>query len=56
MENLFAAKKIPFTLVDISLAENESAKVDMASKSGKNTLPQVFVDGEFKGVSIEVNI
>lgn len=51
MEDLLTAKKIPFKSVDVSLKENEAEKEAMQQKSGKSTIPQVFVDGQFRGVT-----
>ncbi|KAI9007217.1 thioredoxin-like protein, partial [Gaertneriomyces semiglobifer] len=48
VQDIFAARKIQFDLVDV--AADEEAKEFMQRKSGKNTLPQIFVDGEYKGV------
>ncbi|KAI3640625.1 hypothetical protein MIR68_001503 [Amoeboaphelidium protococcarum] len=45
--NVLDGKKVPYKLVDV--AADEKARVEMKQKSGKATLPQVFVDGQFKG-------
>ncbi len=56
---LLTAAKLPFTEVDISLQENEAAKEYMKAHSQaelrgqpkKDTIPQVFLNGTYKGVS-----
>ncbi|KAJ3275558.1 hypothetical protein HK104_003866 [Borealophlyctis nickersoniae] len=47
VENILKARKVEYDLVDV--AADEEAKDYMQSKSGKNSLPQIFVDGEYKG-------
>ncbi|KAI9099403.1 thioredoxin-like protein [Phlyctochytrium arcticum] len=47
LEAIFAARKIKYDSVDV--AADEEAKEYMLEKSGKNSLPQIFVDGEYKG-------
>ncbi|KAJ3031202.1 hypothetical protein HDV00_008485 [Rhizophlyctis rosea] len=47
VQDIFAARKVEYDLVDV--AADEDAKDYMQSKSGKNSLPQIFVDGEYKG-------
>ena len=34
----------------MDIAADEEGKEDMKKASGKGTVPQVFVDGKFKGV------
>ncbi|KAJ3165014.1 hypothetical protein HK101_000321 [Irineochytrium annulatum] len=51
--DILAARKIDATEVDIST--DEEAKEYMFSKSGKKTLPQIFVEGEFKGTLEELD-
>lgn len=46
IEHMFTVQKIPFKMVDVSV--DSTAKDYMISKSGKRTLPQIFVNGEFK--------
>lgn len=50
VERILQARKVVFKTVDISLPENNDAKEYMQQKSGKKVLPQIFVDGEFKGL------
>lgn len=47
---LVTAHKIAHELVDISLAENEAQKAHMQANSATHELPQVFVNGKFKGL------
>ncbi|KAI8912698.1 thioredoxin-like protein [Gorgonomyces haynaldii] len=47
VQDLLKAKGIEYELVD--LAQDDKAKEYMKSKSGKTVIPQIFVDGEFKG-------
>jgi glutaredoxin len=45
--------EIPFQFID--LAADEEAKLYMRRKNGGATeLPQIFVDGEFRGVSFKL--
>jgi glutaredoxin len=44
------AKKVKYVLKDI--AADEKAKDEMKDGSGKAVVPQIFVDGKFKGVSL----
>ncbi|EGF80945.1 hypothetical protein BATDEDRAFT_24491 [Batrachochytrium dendrobatidis JAM81] len=48
IQDLLAAHKVPYTMLDI--AAEEDAKKYMQSKSGSNVIPQIFVDGEYKGI------
>ncbi|KAI8918516.1 hypothetical protein DFJ77DRAFT_455885 [Powellomyces hirtus] len=48
VQDILAARKVAYDLVDV--AADEDAKEYMQRKSGKNALPQIFVDGEYKGV------
>ncbi|TPX57794.1 hypothetical protein PhCBS80983_g03572 [Powellomyces hirtus] len=47
VQDILAARKVAYDLVDV--AADEDAKEYMQRKSGKNALPQIFVDGEYKG-------
>jgi glutaredoxin len=47
--DVLTAKKVPFETVDV--AADEKGKERMKLVSGKATVPQVHVDGKFKGVS-----
>ncbi|TPX71708.1 hypothetical protein SpCBS45565_g00777 [Spizellomyces sp. 'palustris'] len=47
VQDILAARKVEYEMVDV--AADEDAKDYMYRKSGKNTLPQIFVDGEYKG-------
>jgi len=51
-KSLLKAKKVDFLAIDISLAANAEAKKFMHQKSkhkDPNTLPQLFVSGEYRG-------
>ncbi|KAJ3125210.1 hypothetical protein HK098_000521 [Nowakowskiella sp. JEL0407] len=52
IENIFHARKVDFTFVDV--AADEDAKVFMQTGSGKTTIPQIFVDGKYKGGAEEL--
>ncbi|KAJ3152023.1 SH3 domain-binding glutamic acid-rich-like protein 3 [Geranomyces variabilis] len=52
VQDILAARKVEFELVDV--AADEDAKDYMQSKSDKNALPQIFVDGEFVGLHAEL--
>ncbi|KAJ3281131.1 hypothetical protein HDU76_009004 [Blyttiomyces sp. JEL0837] len=45
--DILTAKKIPFQQIDVSI--DEDAKLFMQSVSQKNTLPQIFSNGQYKG-------
>ncbi len=47
MQDTLTAKKIPFTFVDI--ASDPTQKAHLFSVSPVRTLPQLFVDGAYKG-------
>ncbi|KAI8816759.1 thioredoxin domain-containing protein [Fimicolochytrium jonesii] len=47
VENILAARKIEYKLVDVAAEEEE--RDFMQRKSGKISLPQIFVDGEYRG-------
>ncbi|KAH6584285.1 hypothetical protein BASA61_003378 [Batrachochytrium salamandrivorans] len=47
IQDLLAAHKVPYTMIDV--AAEEDAKRYMQSKSGTNIIPQIFLDGEYKG-------
>ncbi|XP_004343513.1 hypothetical protein CAOG_07639 [Capsaspora owczarzaki ATCC 30864] len=49
---MFDGKKIAYKKVDVSI--DDAGKNYMQSKSHKRDLPQVFVNGEFKGVYDDV--
>jgi glutaredoxin len=49
IRRLFNAMKIPFTEIDVSLESNKAERDKMRETSGSSELPQVFVDGAFKG-------
>eukprot|EP00127_Corallochytrium_limacisporum_P002894 Clim_evm73s142 gene=Clim_evmTU73s142 len=49
ISTLLEAHKIPYTMVDVSLSENEDKKIHMTDISGKRTLPQVHVGDEYIG-------
>ncbi|KAI8927948.1 thioredoxin-like protein [Entophlyctis helioformis] len=53
IEDLLAAFKLPYELIDI--AADEDAKAYMQAKSGKAVIPQIFVDGEYKGTCEELD-
>jgi glutaredoxin len=40
----------------VDIAADEFAKEDMKKGSGKGTVPQIFVDGKFKGVDSIFNV
>jgi len=51
-KSLLKAKKVEFQAIDISLAANSEAKKYMHQKSKNkdpNSLPQLFVSGEYRG-------
>ncbi|KAI8804092.1 thioredoxin-like protein [Cladochytrium replicatum] len=48
IEAILNARKVAFSVVDVAV--DEEAKLYMQGKSGKTVLPQIFVDGEFKGL------
>ena len=48
VEWLLEAKNVDFEKVDV--ARNQKAGEQMRKKSGKRTLPQVFINGEYVGV------
>ena len=48
IQSVLESKKVPFELVDV--AADEKARDHMRKVSGKSAVPQVFVDGKFKGV------
>lgn len=52
-QDILSIKKIPFELVDVS--QGDTDKAYMQEKSGKNVLPQIFVDGEYKGLCEELD-
>lgn len=43
-------RQIEYTFIDISLDEFSNDKKYMLDKSGKSDIPQIFVNGEYKGV------
>ncbi|KAJ3108168.1 hypothetical protein HDU97_002080 [Phlyctochytrium planicorne] len=45
--DILRGRKVEVTEVDVSV--DEEAKEYMQSKSGKNALPQIFSNGEYKG-------
>lgn len=47
MQDALSAKKIPYTFVDI--AADSAQKAHLFSVSPVRTLPQLFVDGVYKG-------
>ncbi|KAL2914377.1 hypothetical protein HK105_206149 [Polyrhizophydium stewartii] len=53
IQDLFAAHKVAYDLIDI--AADEEAKLFMQRKSGKTVIPQIFVDGEYKGTCEELD-
>jgi glutaredoxin-related protein len=48
---LLEKKDVAFEMVDV--ARDPVARGTIKKKSGKNTLPQLYVDGKYVGVSIE---
>jgi len=55
---LLSAAKLPFKELDLSLEENTASKVYMHEHSkceNKQTLPQVFKDGEYKGTAADID-
>lgn len=49
IKNIFLAKKIPFEEVDLGITPEK--RKEMEEGSGLKELPQVFLSGEFIGVS-----
>ncbi|KAI9202749.1 thioredoxin-like protein [Polychytrium aggregatum] len=49
VQDILKARKVEFDMVDVSTEEDQ--KNYMRMKSGKNILPQIFVDGEYKGTT-----
>eukprot|EP00455_Lapot_gusevi_P020685 TRINITY_DN2189_c0_g1_i3.p1 TRINITY_DN2189_c0_g1~~TRINITY_DN2189_c0_g1_i3.p1 ORF type:complete len:113 (+),score=48.55 TRINITY_DN2189_c0_g1_i3:50-340(+) len=56
IRNLLTAHRIPFNAIDVSQPDNSAQKDYMHQKSGKADLPQVFVDGEYKGAWSELEM
>ncbi|TPX44109.1 hypothetical protein SeMB42_g04435 [Synchytrium endobioticum] len=52
IQDILYARKIEFVEVDV--AADEKAKDYMKAKSGKATLPQIFVDGNYKAGHDEI--
>jgi glutaredoxin-related protein len=47
VQDILTANKVEFEMLDV--ASNQDHKEYMQQKSQKKILPQIFVDGEFKG-------
>jgi glutaredoxin len=48
------AKKVAYDTVDI--AADEKAREHMRAVSGKALIPQIFVDGKYKGVRLQYTL
>ncbi|CAG8673069.1 14710_t:CDS:2 [Gigaspora margarita] len=53
IESILNANKIPFTFVDVA-ADETHLKYMKRKNGGKKDMPQIFVDGEFKGTTKEL--
>ncbi|CAG8643144.1 thioredoxin-like protein [Gigaspora rosea] len=53
IESILNANKIPFTFIDVA-ADETHLKYMKRKNGGKKDMPQIFVDGEFKGTTKEL--
>ncbi|CAG8536069.1 9014_t:CDS:2 [Dentiscutata heterogama] len=53
VESILNANKIPYKFIDVAADENH-LKYMKRKNGGKKDLPQIFVDGEFKGTTKEL--
>eukprot|EP01006_Ploeotia_vitrea_P045749 TRINITY_DN66966_c9_g1_i1.p1 TRINITY_DN66966_c9_g1~~TRINITY_DN66966_c9_g1_i1.p1 ORF type:complete len:334 (+),score=179.70 TRINITY_DN66966_c9_g1_i1:147-1148(+) len=54
IEHLFEAHKVDYTKIDVSLDEHQADRLAMAKASGLRDLPQVHVNGQYRGGAAEL--
>jgi glutaredoxin len=54
MQDILAANKIEYQMVDVAAGQVE--KDYMHQRSGKRVLPQLFVDGEYRGCTEDLEL
>ncbi|CAG8495272.1 17128_t:CDS:2 [Cetraspora pellucida] len=53
IESILNSNKIPYTFIDVA-ADQDQLKYMKRKNGGVNGLPQIFVDGEYKGLTKEL--